>query len=212
VDCVFERWSYWVKERRGGKRAAIVHQVPRQKDQHKPHCVLPSPQVQNEKGFPQREKSPLYVGWLGFARRSVSPCAHTILPSSSLGTIHPLFTSADWAACYSQLVLTLEPHLRSLHKPHFSGFIDIGEPMSCWGLLQLCSFERVQWLRETWCAKCVHVSAHWWRTEADQKELKPCIHAMSKWRCLAWSVFHHLQCCTCLIFLTILWVPESRNH
>ena len=99
------------------------------------------------------------MGWLGFARRSVSPCAHTILPSSSLGTIHPLFTSADWAACYSQLVLTLELHLRSLHKPHFSGFINIGEPMSCWWLLQLCSFERVQWLRETWCAKCVHVSA-----------------------------------------------------
>ena len=62
----------------------------------------PSPEW---KGLPTAGKRPLYVGWLGFARKSVSLCAHTSLPPSSPGTVHPLFTSADWAARHSQLVL-----------------------------------------------------------------------------------------------------------
>lgn len=156
----------------------------------------------------------MWAGWALHEEVCLSVLTRSCHPPLRVQFTHCSHLQTELLATHSLfwLLSTLELHLRSLHKPHFSGFINIGEPMSCWWLLQLCSFERVQCLWETWCAKRVHVSPHYWRTEPDQKELKPCIHAMSTWWCLAWSVFHHLPRCTCLIFLTILGVPESRNH
>lgn len=168
-----------MKRRKGSyghdKRVAIVHWVLCQKDQNKTHCVLPSPQIQNQKGFPWGRK--VHSMWAGFALHE-GVCLSALMLSC-----HPLLWIQFIHCSHLQTQLQLNCLFRPLLILETAPEIPL-QTLFLWFYkyrranvllvvtFQFCPFERVQLTWKTY-AKCGHVSPHCiMRTEPDQKELK----------------------------------------
>ena len=79
----------------------------------------------------------MWAGWALHEGVCLSVLTRSCHPPLRVQFTHCSHLRAELLATHSLswLLPTLELHLRSLHKPHFSGFINIGEPISCGWLL-----------------------------------------------------------------------------
>lgn len=137
------------------------------------NTLLPSSQVQSQKGFPWGRKSAL----CGLAVRCIKECVFLfytalILSSYNWPTVHICRPSCHPTACSA--TTHLENQAWDLHvTPCFSSFRNTGWPQSCFEAnFQLCPTERLLLIWKT-RFKFVHISPHCiMRIEPDQKENK----------------------------------------